>query len=84
MCIQTVPVVTDTNDKDSDTSDTLTTAKQPEADEALSQESTEKKKSRAKLLMTSEQEDGSINWIRETPCLYQKGLRDYRDTKKRS
>ena len=34
--------------------------------------------------MTSGQENDLIGWIRATPCLYQKGLRDYRDTKWRS
>ena len=44
----------------------------------------EKKKRRAKNVMSTDTEDVLIEWIRETPFLYQKGLRDYRDTQKRS
>ena len=34
--------------------------------------------------MSAEQEDALTDWIKETPCLYQKGLREYRDINKRS
>ena len=37
-----------------------------------------------KNVMSTETEDALIEWIRETPCLYQKGFRDYRGTPKRS
>ena len=55
-----------------------------QSDEALPQESSDRKKGHAKQVMSAEREDALIDWIRETPCLYQKGLREYRDTHKRS
>ena len=35
-------------------------------------------------VMSTDTEDALVEWIRETPCLYQKALRNYRDTQKRS
>ena len=34
--------------------------------------------------MSADGEDALTEWIRETTCLYQKGLRDYRNTQKRT
>ena len=77
------PLVLSDSDSDSHTLDTLSSvAEQP--DEALFQEKSDKKKRRAKQVMSAEREDDSINWITETPYLYQKGHREYRDTQKRS
>ena len=42
------------------------------------------KKRRPKMFMDQKLEDKLISWIRETPCLYSKGLREYRDTQKRA
>ena len=38
-----MPIVTNNDDSDSDTADTLATAKQPESEDVLSQETVEKK-----------------------------------------
>ena len=38
----------------------------------------------AKKIVSAELGDDLINWIRETPHLYQKGLRDYMGIQKRS
>ena len=43
-----------------------------------------KKKRHVKNVMSVDTEEVLIDWIREAPCLYQKGLRDYRDKEKRS
>ena len=77
-----MPVVSDTKDTDSDTVDIPATAEHH--DETLAQQSTEKKTRHAKLLMSADQEESLIDWVRESPCLCQKGLREYTDTKKRS
>ena len=70
--LKPTPVVTDNSD--SDTADTLATAELSESEGVLSQETVEKKKKRAKNVMSTDT-DVLIEWIR-TPCLYQKGLRD--------
>ena len=50
----------------------------------LSQETIEKNKRRANIVMSADKENTLIEWIRETPCLFQKDLRDYRHTQKRT
>ena len=60
----------------------MATDEQPESEDMLSQETVEKKKKCGKTVMSADTEDALIEWIRETPCMYQKGLRDYRDTQK--
>ena len=75
--------LTDNDDSESDTVDNLATAEQPES-EVLSQETVEKKKRHAKNVRAADTEDALIQRIRDTPCLYQKGLRDCRDTQKRT
>ena len=74
-----MPVLTD-NDVSADTVETMATAEQPES--VLSQETVEKTKRCAKNVMSADTEGVLIEWIREAPCFYQKGLRDYRDTQK--
>ena len=61
------------NDSGCDTFGTLGgVAQQP--DEALSYKSSDNKKKSAKQIISAEMEDDLINWIRETPYLYQKRL----------
>ena len=61
--------MSDNDDSDSDTVDGLANAEQPES--VLSQETVEKKQRRAKNVMSADTEDVLIEWILETPCLYQ-------------
>ena len=78
---KTKPVVTDNDNSDSDTVDNLATAEQQSLRRCYPNKLLKRKKRHAKNLMSADTEDALIEWIRETPCLYQKG---YRDTQKRS
>ena len=57
-------IVYDNNNSDSDSVDTLAITEQP--DEALSHDSTKKKKKRAKQVMSTKKEDAVTDWITET------------------
>ena len=70
-----MPVLIDNDESESDTVDYLATAEQLESEDELSQETIEKKKRHAKKVMQKYRS----NVDKETPCLYQKGLRNYRE-----
>ena len=74
---KSVCILNDDNDLDSDTVDNSATAEQQEHDEVLFQKTAEKKKRHVKQGMFADIEDVLTDWIRETPCLYQKGLREH-------
>ena len=67
--------MSDNNNIDGDAADNLATTEQPESKDMLSQETVDTKKWCAKNIMSANTEDGLIEGIRETRCLYQKGLR---------
>ena len=78
LCVvKRVSGLCDTNDAESDTVDT---AEGP--DEAFHRKVLTKRKRHAKQVMSADREDALIDWIRETPCLYRKGMREYRYTQK--
>ena len=35
-------------------------------------------------MLSDDVEDDLIEWVKQTPCLYNKGLKDYRDAQKRN
>ena len=70
---KSMPFFTD-NDSDSDTVDTL----------ALLNSQKVLIKRKGMQMVSAERADALINWIREIPCLYQKGLREDRGTQKGS
>ena len=83
VCVhKPMPVLNDDN-SDCDIVVNLAAAKQSESENMLSQETVENKRC-AKNVMSADTEDVFLEWIREIYCLYQKGLRDDRDTLKRS
>ena len=75
----------DNNDSSSDTVSNLAASEQPETEEVLSPQKNgrEKRKRCEKQGISADTEDTLINWIRESPCLYQTGLREYRYTEKK-
>ena len=71
VCIhKCMSVLSDNDNSDSRTVDNLASAEQPESEEVLSQQTVDKKKRRAKIVMFADTEDTLIERIKETSCLY--------------
>ena len=62
--------------------DTESTVTETESD--VAEGSLANKKKKDPLYITDDQADDIIQWLKEHPCIYNKGLRDYRDTAKKS